>query len=216
MSHPPKQIDNWDTLWMSMAYLVSMKSKDPSTKVGCVIVDAENNFRSLGFNGPPRDIDDTDPKIYQRPYKYLIWEHGERNAILNAERTQTPVRDGTLYINWMPCADCARAILQVDIAKVVIHKQGQRAQEMARGDKPSWGESCDAAMMMFQQKIDKDKLEVEWYDGPIIHRTFATFSGKHFQFCGPENSPRYCGCQCGGTDEERATCDLCTQEFDDN
>ena len=213
---PPKQINDWDTFWMSMAYLVSMKSKDPSTKVGCVIVDRENNLRSIGFNGPPRDIDDSDPRIFQRPYKYLVWEHGERNAIYNAERTQTPVRGGTLYINWMPCADCARAILQVDLSKVIIHKQGQQAQEMARGDKPSWNESCDTAMAMFQQKIDKGKLQVEWYDGPIIHRTFATFSGKHFQFCGPENSPRECGAECDGGDVAQAWCNLCTTDFDDN
>ncbi len=212
---PPKHIDDWDTFWMSMAYLVSMKSKDPSTKVGCIIVDAENNFRSMGFNGPPRDIDDDDPSIYMRPEKYFYWEHGERNAIYNAERTQTPVRGGTLYITWIPCADCARAILQVDIARLVIHKQGQEAMEMARGV-DRWDESCTAAMGMFQQKVNKGKLQLDWYTGPIIHRTFATFSGKHFQFCGPENSPRYCGCECGGSDEEKAMCNLCTTDYDQN
>lgn len=212
--NPPKQIDSWDTFWMSMAYLVSMKSKDPSTKVGCVIVGEENNLLSMGYNGPPRGYNDKDPKIYHRPLKYLIFEHGERNAIYNATRNGTALMGSTLYITWIPCSDCARAIIQTGIKHVIIHKQGMDALRMSRAgeDIHSWEESCRMALDM----LTDCGVECSWYNGPIIHRTFATFSGKHYQYCGPENSPRECGAACDGGDVARGWCDLCTTQFDEN
>lgn len=211
---PPKQIDSWDTFWMSLAYLVSMKSKDPSTKVGCVITDTDKNLRSIGYNGPPRGIDDSNPKIYQRPLKYLYFEHAERNAVYNATRTNTPIKGGFLYVTFIPCSICASAILQLEMSRLIIHKQGQQAMEMARGSE-RWDESQGVAMDMLQEVVDKGQMEIDWYDGPIIHRTFATYNSKHFQFCAPENKPRFCGCQCDGGDEAKAWCDLCTTEYDD-
>ena len=211
---PPKQIDSWHTLWMSLCYLVSMKSKDPSTKVGCVIVGKENNLLSIGYNGPPRGMDDRKPQLYHRPHKYLIFEHGERNAIYNAGRNGTPLLGSTLYITWVPCSDCARGIIQTGVQKVIIHKQGMDAYRLSREgeDIHSWEESCRMALYMF----DECGVDYHWYDGPIIHRTFATFSGKHYQYCGPESKPRECGCECDGGDVAKAWCELCTTEFDEN
>lgn len=46
----------WDEYFIKMAMLVASKSKDPSTKVGCVIVGPDNEVRSTGFNGFPRGV----------------------------------------------------------------------------------------------------------------------------------------------------------------
>jgi dCMP deaminase len=46
----------WDEFFIRQAMLVAEKSKDPSTKVGCVIVGPDKEVRSLGFNGFPRGV----------------------------------------------------------------------------------------------------------------------------------------------------------------
>lgn len=197
-----------------MAYFVAMKSKDPSTKVGCVIVGEGNNLLSIGYNGPPRGMDDRKPGNYTRPRKYLIFEHAERNAIYNSARHGIRLKGSVLHITWLPCADCARAVVQTGIERVIIHKQGVDALRMSREgqDIHSWEESCQTALDI----LNDCSVPYHWYDGPIVHRTFATFSGKHYQFCGPGDSPIECGCECAGTDKDQATCALCTFERDDN
>ena len=56
---------------MTFAYLVSMKSKDPSTRVGAVIVGKDNEIISTGFNGLPRNVEDKIDRYINKEYKYL-------------------------------------------------------------------------------------------------------------------------------------------------
>lgn len=116
---------SWDKLFIDAAELFSTKSKDPSTKIGAVIIGPDNEVRSVGFNGFPRGVED-DPKAfdhrYERPAKYSYTEHAERNAIYNAARVGLSLKDCTLYMNYNPheiCPDCARAIIQSGIKKVI-------------------------------------------------------------------------------------------------
>lgn len=45
-------IIDWDTYFMSVAALSSLRSKDPVTQVGCCIVDSGNNhIIGCGYNG---------------------------------------------------------------------------------------------------------------------------------------------------------------------
>ncbi|MEG1463000.1 MAG: cytidine deaminase, partial [Anaerorhabdus sp.] len=45
---------NWDQYFMGLAHLSALRSKDPSTQVGAVIVDSTNRVVSIGYNGLPR------------------------------------------------------------------------------------------------------------------------------------------------------------------
>lgn len=112
---------NWDEYYLEMAELVANKSKDRSTKVGCVIVGPDNEVRSTGYNGFPRGVDDLEESRHNRPTKYSYTEHAERNAIYNAARVGIPLKGCTLYLNWepCPCTDCSRAIIQSGIVAVV-------------------------------------------------------------------------------------------------
>lgn len=125
----------WDDLFMSMAYLIAMKSHDNSTRVGAVIVGPDHEVRSMGYNGLPRGLSYNAHRIVS-PTKYSYTEHAERNAIYNASRFGAPLLSCTLYTQWIPCSDCARAIVQTGIKEVVVHK----AWETLIGDK--WKESC--------------------------------------------------------------------------
>jgi dCMP deaminase len=116
---------SWEEYFITLALVASLKSKDPSTQVGAVIVD--NRTRkvvSAGYNGFPRNVDDN--KIPQtRPEKYFYVVHAELNAILHAERG---LENCTLYVTSFPCAECMKAIVQTGIRKIVY------LQELAGND----------------------------------------------------------------------------------
>tara|TARA_R110000868_G_scaffold315517_3_gene576400 strand:+ start:1498 stop:1932 length:435 start_codon:yes stop_codon:yes gene_type:complete len=107
---------NWDNNFLDMAELVSKWSKDPSTKVGAVIVDDNNRVISVGYNGFPQNIEDND-RLLERETKYNIVVHAEANALLFASRT---VKGCTLYTYpFQPCSRCASLIIQSGIKRVV-------------------------------------------------------------------------------------------------
>lgn len=95
-------------------------SKDPSTKVGAIILGPDNEVRSLGYNGAPRGCTaDEDLRGTERPEKYFWFSHAELNAITNAARVGTPLAGTILVVTHPPCMDCARAIVQAGIRKVL-------------------------------------------------------------------------------------------------
>jgi dCMP deaminase len=112
---------SWDEYFMGIAQLSALRSKDPSTQVGACIVDGNHKVVSIGYNGMPRGVDDD--KV---PWghgeglqsKYLYVCHAEFNAILNT-RDGTALNGCTLYVTLFPCNECAKAIIQVGIKKVV-------------------------------------------------------------------------------------------------
>ncbi len=119
---------SWDQLYMTMAYLVGMRSRDEHTHVGCVICDSDNVLVSTGYNSLPRNIepDGARERLSREGGEKYFWiEHAERNAIYNAARRGTSLKGCKLYVPWAPCADCARAIVQTGISEVVIHQDGQ-------------------------------------------------------------------------------------------
>ena len=112
---------NWDEYFMGMAVLSSLRSKDPSTKVGAVIVNDEKKVVSIGYNGMPRHIEDEDltwNKGEGLDSKYLYVCHAELNAILNA-RNGSSLSNCTVYVTLFPCNECTKALIQVGVKEVV-------------------------------------------------------------------------------------------------
>jgi dCMP deaminase len=107
---------NWDMRFMGLAEHIAQWSKDPSTKVGAVIVDSERRVLGHGYNGFPRGIADSADRLLAREVKYKMVVHAEANAVLNAG---VPLRGSILY-TWPlpPCADCAKLIIQAGIVAV--------------------------------------------------------------------------------------------------
>ena len=122
----PRDIPGWDAYYLQICSVVATRSKDPNTQLGCVIIGPAHEIRSTGYNSFPRGIRDDVPERLVRPAKYLWIEHAERNAICNAARAGTATERCTLYVEIMPCMDCARAIVQAGIVEVVISAERMR------------------------------------------------------------------------------------------
>lgn len=111
--------DKWDQRFLDLALHLSGWSKDPSTKVGCVVVGEDREIRSTGFNGFPRGISDDQERLTDRTKKYPLICHAEENAIMHAARIGVSLKGNTAYVTWPPCSRCARSLIQAGIQEVV-------------------------------------------------------------------------------------------------
>ena len=110
----------WDEYFMGLAHLSALRSKDPNTRVGAAIVDENHRVVSVGYNGFPKGCDD-DVFPWEREgetldTKYAFVVHAELNAILNSK---WPVQGCTIYVSLFPCNECAKAIIQSGIKRIV-------------------------------------------------------------------------------------------------
>lgn len=110
---------SWDEYFLGIAEQVSLRSPDPNTRHGCVIVDQGKRVLSTGYNGPVSGLpNDMVPLV--RPDKYDWFIHAEDNAVAFA---RCDLRGATAYVTGTPCAPCFRRLLQVGIRRIV---QGTR------------------------------------------------------------------------------------------
>ena len=148
---------NWDEFYIGMCLHVSKKSKDRSTKLGAVIVGDNHELISIGFNGFPRKIDDEEERYHERPMKYRITEHAERNAIYNAARRGIPLEGSRMYLPFepTPCTDCTRGVIQVGITHII----GTDFKFTGKGKQ--WDEDLALALEMLEQAgIERTALSV--------------------------------------------------------
>ena len=129
-------LSKWEERFMSMARLVATWSRDPSSKVGAVIVDRRKRIVSVGFNGFPAGVDDT---ILDRNQRLRRTVHAEANCILFAQRD---LAGCTIFTTHPPCSQCAALIVQSGISRVVSPIP---TQDFAL----RWKDHCDEALAMF-------------------------------------------------------------------
>lgn len=117
-----KTILTWDSAFIGLASVIALRSKDPSTQVGAVIVGKDNKILSLGYNGTPRGINDKEfpwgkdnPDPMENKYPFVV--HAEENAILN--RGNNDLTGSTVYVTLFPCNECAKSIIQSGCRRVV-------------------------------------------------------------------------------------------------
>jgi len=112
---------SWDEYFMGVAILAGMRSKDPSSQVGCCIVSEENKILSMGYNGLPIGCSDDDFPWEREgdmlDTKYAYVTHSELNAILNYRGGS--LAGSRIYVSLFPCNECAKAIIQSGITEVI-------------------------------------------------------------------------------------------------
>lgn len=114
-------MNKWDDRFMTMAEMVATWSRDPSTKVGAVIVDpARKRVVSMGYNGLPRGVEDDPLLLADRPTRLALTVHAELNSLLHARE---PLDGYTIYVSPLhPCSHCAASLIQAGIKRVVYRQ----------------------------------------------------------------------------------------------
>ncbi|MBO7364083.1 MAG: dCMP deaminase family protein [Lachnospiraceae bacterium] len=110
---------SWDSYFMGIAQLSAMRSKDPNTQVGACIVSPTNRILSVGYNGFPNGIPDSEFTWAREgaDNKYFYTTHSELNAILNFRGGS--LEGSKIYVTLFPCYECAKAIIQSGITAVI-------------------------------------------------------------------------------------------------
>ena len=145
-----KMLDTkWKKRFLKLSKEISTWSKDPSTKVGALIISEDRNIISTGYNGFPRNIEDTEERLNNRETKYKFILHAEMNCILNALYNGRSVKDCILFVHGLPpCSECTKSIIQAGIKKVITDSKAT----------DNWKESLKLSLEM----LKKANVEIEF------------------------------------------------------
>lgn len=150
---------SWETYFMGIAHLSALRSKDPNTQVGAVIVDQEHKVVSIGYNGFPKGCSDDeypwDNEGSSLETKYVYVVHAELNAILNSPRS---VKGCSIYVSLFPCHECAKAIIQSGIQEIVYESDKYASSESVLASKRML-ESAGVKMVQLTKKVKVEVME---------------------------------------------------------
>jgi dCMP deaminase len=122
---------SWDEYFMSIALITSLRSKDPSSKVGAVIVNHKNHIVGTGYNGFVAGVDEKTFSWERKgdwlntKYPYVV--HAESNAILNS--TTNDLHNCRIYSTLYPCNECAKKVAQKENQEVIYHSDKYQQEE---------------------------------------------------------------------------------------
>lgn len=138
----------WDRFYLGLAKYFSTMSKDPSTKVGAIVVNYDHHLEFCGYNGFPRGIADLKERYEDRELKYKLVVHAEVNAILKAKDY---ARGATLYVYpsfMLPpiCNECAKVAIQAGIRTIVGFEPDSEDERVKR-----WAASINIARTMCEE-----------------------------------------------------------------
>jgi dCMP deaminase len=138
-----------------MAFMVATWSKDPTKRVGAVVVTPDLRQLAIGYNGFPRGIADEPERLSNAKTRLLLSVHAERNAMDNAT---FPLIGATLYATYFPCHECVKSMVQRGIGRVVVPPRPK--------DKPAskWTESWAVA----EELILEAGIDLDTYTTPNV------------------------------------------------
>lgn len=109
----------WHHRFLRLAAEIAEFSKDPSTKVGCILV-RDRRIISTGYNGFPRGISDSFDRLLDRDKKYEMTVHAEINAVTTAALHGVSTEGSTAYVTFQPCSRCAAVLINAGIREVYV------------------------------------------------------------------------------------------------
>ena len=156
----------WDYYFMKMVYLVALKSKDPSSKIGAVLVNT-NRVVSTGYNGFPIGVNDLPQRYDNRETKYKFICHAEANSVLAAARFGISTLNTTLYTQSVPCNECCKSIIQGGIKEIVCHSLWKKMKQ-------KWIDSQEISDIMLKEcgitvRYIDDVLGVKAYQDGMVN-----------------------------------------------
>lgn len=144
---------DWDKRFIALSHSIAAWSKDKKKIVGAIIVDEDRRVIATGYNGIPQGCSDSDESRHIKPKKLYYFEHAERNAIFSCAKSGIKTKGCTMFLTWHPCADCARAIIQSGIKRVVCYEPDW--------DDDSWGETFKISKEMLEEAGIEVKYNVD-------------------------------------------------------
>lgn len=118
---------SWDEYFISIAYLVSMRSTCLRRRVGAVLV-RDRRIIATGYNGAPTGLrhasevgclrEELNVPSGER-HELCRGLHAEQNAIIQAALHGVSTKGATLYCTHCPCSLCTKMLINAGIGKVI-------------------------------------------------------------------------------------------------
>jgi dCMP deaminase len=109
----------WDSYFMKIAFAVSERSTCDRAFVGCVLV-LNKRILTTGFNGSPAGQAHCDEIGHLMVDGHCVRTiHAETNAIIQAALHGVSTRGATCYVTHFPCINCAKALINAGIVRLV-------------------------------------------------------------------------------------------------
>ncbi len=151
-------VPSWTDYLLGLAFMASLRSKDPNTKHGCVLADKDGRILGVGYNSPPAGMDDatlpynrpvtTDPEEDSKD-DWMI--HSEPNAIANATFPLQYVPGGVVaYITGTPCSYCSMLMAQNGVVKFVL------------ANRKGWQKENNKSLRNFNKLTNERGIKVEY------------------------------------------------------
>lgn len=142
------------------AYKKAIESTNPSTQNGALLVNDKGGILAQAANPFPDRIAET-PERFKKELRYKYGVHAERNVIYNAAKLGIKTEGLTMVCPWAACTDCAQAIIQAGIKKLVVHKEaldlsGHWAEDIAFANKML--KEAEVRIEIFEGKIGAPKI----------------------------------------------------------
>jgi dCMP deaminase len=138
---------------MDRATKAARHSPNRVRQVGALLVTADGKTTIAACNTFPKGVRDLDER-HEGDGRFVWMEHAERNAILEAARRGVATEAALLATTFFPCIDCARAIVQCGIARLVTPSPAY--------DDPVWGN----AFLRSRVILEEGGVGVEFADNP--------------------------------------------------
>ncbi|MBU0586909.1 hypothetical protein KJ780_05335 [Candidatus Micrarchaeota archaeon] len=136
-------------------YKYAEKSVHPSTHNAALLVD-RNKIILRGINNLPLKVKQLKSR-FQGDNKHVYPNHAERDLIYNAARKGIRTDKRTMVMPWLPCINCANAIISSGIKKLIVHKQ------MVERTKECWKKELKSALKLLKEA----KIGIIAYDGLV-------------------------------------------------
>jgi dCMP deaminase len=103
---------------MRYAKTISLRSIDPSRKVGAIAV-IDNDILITSYNRFVSGIAETHERYTNKELKYKYIIHAEQRLIYNACKTDESLKNTTVYVYGLGvCSECAKGLIEVGVKEV--------------------------------------------------------------------------------------------------
>lgn len=110
----------WDDYFIEMAKLAATRATCPRRRVGTVLV-RDNRLIATGYNGAVRGAPHCDDAGCLMVDGHCVRTvHSELNALLQCALNGVSSAGSTLYCTDFPCVNCAKAIVQGGVGRLVF------------------------------------------------------------------------------------------------
>jgi dCMP deaminase len=154
--------------WLKECFEYAKISKHPTTHNAALLI-KDGNVILRGANILPSGVKDK-PERYEGEKRHLYPNHAERDLVYRAAKEGIKTDGLTMVMPWIPCINCANAVISSGIKKLIVHKM------MVENTREGWQQELKNAIEILKEA----SVEIIAYDGFVGSKVYMNRGGHEF------------------------------------